>query len=171
MYLLPTFLSFEETIVTYKQILFARIPYFLKALSSLVIYSILALILEMHLSALFSSSVTFLLLFPSSVSLNGIYSSECITLNMHDIAIENFKDALKCNSGSESPPANLRKKPCVVKCILCCWWKWFKPKSRSRIAFCELSDEFRDIYIRARGRQKDKTGKSSCIELFYLEFL
>ena len=28
---------------------------------------------------------------------------------MHDIAIENFKHVLKCNNGSESPPANFRK--------------------------------------------------------------
>ena len=28
---------------------------------------------------------------------------------MHDIAIENFKDVLKCNNGSEIPPANFRK--------------------------------------------------------------
>ena len=28
---------------------------------------------------------------------------------MHDIAIENFKDVLKCNNGSESPQANFRK--------------------------------------------------------------
>ena len=140
--LLPTFLSFEESIVTYKRILFARIPYFLNALPSLVIYLILALILEMHLSALFSSSVTFL----PSLSPLGFAQMEFIQVNvyiMHDIAIENFKDVLKCNNGSESPLSRLCiSKTCVVKCILCCWWEWHRPQSRPWIAFCARSYKF-----------------------------